>query len=90
MLLNGASPMKPNKGFLLTNKGIFAYMQINAFIFRAVLASKNDNNSFISLWYNISLVLQTQIRVQSFHKKTTKLWLLVRTLALHRFTTGLL
>jgi hypothetical protein len=57
--------------------------------FCVVLASKNDNNSFILLWYNISLVLHTQIRVQSIHKKTNILWLLVRSLALLRFTIGL-
>jgi chaperonin GroES len=45
----------------------------NALVFCVVLASKNDNNSFISLWYNISLVLHTQIRVQSFHKKTNNI-----------------
>jgi hypothetical protein len=75
--MNGASPPKHHQGTTADNqknKNIYAK---NALI-PVSFWQKNDNNSFSLLWYNISLVLHTQIRVKYQPKKTNLLWLLVK------------
>jgi chaperonin GroES len=54
------------------NQSIFSFMK-KCLGICGFLASKNDNNSFIQLWYNISVLLHTQIRVTSIHTKTNNI-----------------